>query len=96
MCRIKHESGIKLDQFKEDRLRKLFQQVETTFVECKPDDRKNFLSYSYVLHKLFELLGNDEYLEFFPLLKSRDKLYQQDQMWKRICNKLNWQFIASI
>lgn len=96
MCRIKHKSGIKLDQFREDQLRMLFQQVETTFIECKPNDRKNFLSYSYVLHKLFELLGDDEYLEFFPLLKSRDKLYQQDIMWKAICDKLRWQYIPSI
>ena len=96
ICRIKCKGGVKLNQLQEDRLRKLFQDVERTFDQCKPDDRKNFLSYSYVLHKLFELLEDDEYLDFFPLLKSRDKLYQQDLMWKEICNRLNWQFIPSI
>jgi hypothetical protein len=61
-----------------------------------PLHRKNFLSYSYVLHKFIQLLGKNEYLKYFPLLKSRDKLHQQEQIWKNICEELNWQFIRSI
>ena len=38
----------------------------------------------------------DEYLIHFPLLKSREKLYQQDKIWKNICKELNWEFINSI
>ena len=55
-----------------------------------------FLSYSYVIHKFIQLLGIDEYLEYFPLLKSREKLYQQDKIWKNICLELDWLFIHSI
>jgi hypothetical protein len=29
-------------------------------------------------------------------LKSREKLHLQDQIWKKICEELNWQFIESI
>ena len=41
----------------------------------------------------FALLEYDYLLPYFPLLKSREKLLQQDQIWKLICGDLNWQFI---
>ena len=39
----------------------------------KPKNRKNFLNYSFVLHKFCELLELDQFLPFFPLLKSTYK-----------------------
>lgn len=30
------------------------------------------------------------------LLKSSEKLYAQDQIWKKICKELRWEFIASV
>ena len=61
-----------------------------------PSTRKNFLSYSYVLYKFCQLLDKDEYLKYFTLLKSREKLHLQDQIWKKICEEVNWEFIQSI
>ena len=61
-----------------------------------PTNRKNFLSYSYVLHKFCELLEYDHLLEYFSLLKSREKLHAQDLIWEKICNDLNWEFIPSL
>ena len=40
--------------------------------------------------------GLNEYLKFFPLLKSREKLYVQDQIWKKICEELNYKIIPSL
>lgn len=80
----------------EEALRNMFKEIQAPFIKHCPKDRKNFLSYSYVLHKFIQLLGIDEYLDYFPLLKSREKLYQQDRIWKMICEELNWQFIKSI
>ena len=80
----------------EEKLRSMFKEIQEPFLEICPKDRKNFLSYSYVLHKMCELLGLDEFLNCFPLLKSREKLHNQDIMWKQITHKLNWQFIPSI
>ena len=37
-----------------------------------------------------------EYLKFFQLLKSREKLYAQDQIWKKICEELNYKIIPSL
>ena len=80
----------------EERLRIMFKEIQAPFMEVCPKNRKNFLSYSYVLHKFVELLGLNEYKKCFPLLKSREKLHQQDMIWKEICNRLNWPFFKSI
>ena len=80
----------------EEKLRFMFKEIQTPFEKHCPKNRKNFLSYSYVIHKFIQLLEIDEYLVYFPLLKSREKLYQQDKIWKNICKELNWEFINSI
>ena len=80
----------------EEKLRKMFEQLQAPFEKHKPKNRKNFLSYSYVLHKFCQLLHYDEFLPYFPLLKSREKLYQQDVTFKKCCKDLGWMFIPSI
>jgi len=85
-----------LSRKEEEHLRSLFKDIQLPFSNNCPPDRKNFLSYSYVLHKFCELLEYDYLLPHFPLLKSREKLLQQDIIWKLICRDLNWQYIPSI
>ena len=80
----------------EEKLRNMFKEIQVPFLKHSPQNRKNFLSYSYVLHKFLEILGEYQYLPYFPLLKSREKLHQQEQTWKKICEELNWEFIRSI
>tara|TARA_Y100001958_G_scaffold22197_2_gene13554 strand:- start:7777 stop:8754 length:978 start_codon:yes stop_codon:yes gene_type:complete len=80
----------------EEKLRNMFKEIQIPFMKHCPENRKNFLSYSYVLHKFCELLELDDLLEFFPLLKSREKLKQQDKIWVNICKELQWQYIPSI
>ena len=80
----------------EERLRIMFKDIQKPFDDNCPAERKNFLSYSYVLYKFCELLGEDAYLQYFPLLKSKEKLYQQDVIWKKICADLQWEFIPTI
>lgn len=86
----------KMTQGLEDRLRMMFRDIQEPFNKHCPETRKNFLSYSYVLYKFCELLGEDDYLPCFPLLKSKEKLYQQDVIWKMICKELQWEFISTI
>ena len=85
-----------LDRKTEEVLRSLFKDIQIPFVNNCPPNRKNFLSYSYVLHKFCELLEFDHLLEYFPLLKSREKLHQQDIIWEKICKDLKWQYIPSL
>ena len=92
-------NGIKppsMPQELEERLRIMFKDIQKPFDDNCPKERKNFLSYSYVLFKFCELLSEDVYCQYFPLLKSKEKLYQQDVIWKKICNELRWEFIPTI
>ena len=85
-----------LDRKSEEILRSLFKEIQIPFMNNCPPNRKNFLSYSYVLHKFCELLEYDHLLEYFTLLKSREKLHQQDVIWEKICRDLTWEFIPSL
>jgi len=80
----------------EEKIRAMFQEIQGPFLLYCPDDRTNFLSYSYILYKFFELLELDEYKSYFSLLKSRDRLIEHDMIWKKICESLRWEFIQSV
>ena len=80
----------------EEKLRHMFKEIQPSFQKHCPKNRRNFLSYSYVLYKFCELLELDEFLASFPLLKNRDKLYQQSKVWELICKDMGWEFIRSI
>ena len=84
----------------EEIIRGLFKEIQEPFERNRDKmysmkKRKNFISYSYVVYKLFELLELDEYLYRFQLLKSDSKMYNQDIIWKKICHDVGWQFIPS-
>jgi len=83
----------------EQQLKLMFDEIQIPFEKYRLQicpQRKNFLNYNYVFYKMCELLNKDEFLNCFPLLKSREKLYEHDLIWKGICIDLRWQFIASI
>jgi hypothetical protein len=95
--RIQHQmTNLTLSKEMEEKLQYLFKEIQPAFIKYCPANRSNFLSYPYVLYKLCQLLEMDEFLPCFQLLKSREKLYQQDQVWKQICQEMRWQFIKSI
>ena len=80
----------------EETCRLMFIAVQPAFEKHCPKDRKNFLSYSYCLFKFFQLLGYDEFLDSFQLLKGRDKLARQDDIFKKCCEELQWEFVPSV
>jgi len=80
----------------EDKIRNMFKKIQKPFELYCPKERKNFLSYSYVIHKFCELLELDDYLKYFPLLKNPKKLKLHDRIWKKICDALEWEFYESI
>uniref|UniRef100_A0A6C0IY57 Viral late gene transcription factor 3 zinc ribbon domain-containing protein n=1 Tax=viral metagenome TaxID=1070528 RepID=A0A6C0IY57_9ZZZZ len=80
----------------EIKLRLMFKQIQEPWIRHCPNNRSNFLSYSYVLYKFLQLLEIDELLKEFNLLKSREKLAEQDKLWKLICKDLKWEFIKTI
>jgi len=96
---IKDKLGIKppiMSQELEETLCNLFMEIQVPYAKYCPDDRVNFLNYYYTVYKLCELLDQDQFLPFFPMLKDREKRIEQDQIWKQICCELDWDFIPTI
>ena len=96
---IKDKLGLKppiISQELEEILCNFFMEIQYPYAKHCPDYRVNFLHYYYVLYKLFELLGENHYLAEIPMLKDREKLIEQDTIWKKICEELDWEFIATI
>lgn len=96
MNRLNGTPSINLSPEIEEKLRQMFKMIQIPFFKYAPKSRKNFLSYSYTIHKCLQLLELDEYLKYFPLLKSREKTFQMDEVWKKICEELNWEFYSSV
>lgn len=95
---IKDKLGIKppvMTQQLEEQLCNLFMEIQGPYAKFCPDDRVNFLNYYYTIYKLCELLGQIQFLPYFPLLKDREKQIEQDEIWKKICADLNWEFIPT-
>ncbi|KAI9190532.1 poxvirus late transcription factor VLTF3 like-domain-containing protein [Polychytrium aggregatum] len=92
---LTNKPPLKLPPEIEAKMKNMFRQIQEPFEKTKPAIRRNFLSYSYVLHKFCELLGMPETAKHFPLLKSAEKLRSQDCMWRAICEELGWEFIPS-
>jgi hypothetical protein len=80
----------------EETLCNLFAELQSPYSKFCPDDRVNFLNYYYTAYKLCELLGEDKYLKHFPMLKDPEKRMEQDAIWKKICQELDWEFIPTI
>ena len=95
---IKDKLGIKpptMTPNLEELLCNLFMEIQGPYAKCCPDDRVNFLNYYYTIYKLCELIGQTQFLPYFPLLKDREKQIEQDEIWKKICFELNWEFIPT-
>lgn len=95
-CRLTGRMPPRMTSQQEEQCRLMFMAIQGPFEKHCPKDRKNFLSYSYCLYKFCELMGYNEFLPCFSLLKGRDKLFKQDTIFKKICDELNWEFVPSI
>jgi hypothetical protein len=96
---IKDKLGIKppvMTQDLEESLCNLFMEIQGPYAKFCPDDRVNFLNYYYTVYKLCELLDQVQFLPYFPMLKDREKRIEQDEIWKKICHSLDWEFIPTI
>jgi hypothetical protein len=96
---IKNKLGIPPPIFTpelEDTLCNLFNELLAPYSKFCPNDRVNFLNYYYVLYKLCELLSETEFQKDIPMLKDREKIIEQDAIWKLMCLELDWEFIPTI
>lgn len=96
---IKEKLGIKppiMSPELEEKLCNLFMEIQAPYAKYCPDGRVNFLNYYYTISKLCELLNEKQFLPFFPVLKDREKRIEQDDIWKKICKELGWNFVPTL
>ena len=67
-----------------------FNVISSIYDKYRPDDRKSFLNYSFVLKKLLIMLGKVEYAKYIPQLKTHSKQKELEQVWELIPKDREW------
>lgn len=75
-------------------LERIFKEIQAPF-EKHRGKRTNFLSYAYTTYKSCELLNYTEFLPMLPLLKAKKNLDAADELWKKICDELQYEFVPT-
>ena len=68
----------------------VFNVVSSMYDKYKPNDRKSFLNYSFVLKKLLIMLGKVEYAKYIPQLKTHSKQKELERVWELITTDREW------
>lgn len=93
--RITGKKEIILNKNLENKLRKLHEQYKMAFNEIDKGCRTSSLNYSFVIHKLLELVGEDDLKINYKVPKNEEKVMEYDRIWQKICKHCNWEFIAT-
>ena len=67
-----------------------FNVISSIYDKYKPNDRKSFLNYSFVLKKLLIILGKVEYAKCIPQLKTHSKQKELERVWELITKDREW------
>ena len=68
----------------------MFNVVSSIYDKYKPNDRKSFLNYSFVVKKLLIMLGKVEYAKYIPQLKTHSKQKELEWVWELITKDCEW------
>jgi hypothetical protein len=94
-CNVSGNPPIVINKEVEEQIYSMFNNMQEAYIKYMPQNRSNFLNYSYVLNKIFKILNMPKHAKYFSLLKSKDKLREQDIIWNKICKEMNWKYYAS-
>ena len=67
-----------------------FNVISSIYNKYKPNDRKSFLNYSFVLKKLLIMLWKVEYAKYIPHLKTHSKQKELERVWELITKDPEW------
>ena len=68
----------------------VFNVVSSMYHKYKPNYRKSFLNYSFVLKKPLIMLGKVEYAKYIPQLKTHSKQKELERVWELITKDPEW------
>jgi len=74
----------------------LFIEIQKPWAIHCPPNRTNFFNYTYTLYQLCVLLNQTQYLPYIPMMKDREKQLEQDMIWKKVCNDLDWEYFPTV
>jgi hypothetical protein len=74
----------------------LFIEIQQPWAIFCPITRTNFFNYTYILCQLCVLLDQHQYLPFIPMMKDRIKQLEQDMIWKKVCDYLDWEYFPTV
>ena len=69
---------------------KVFDVVSTIYDKYKPNHRKSFLNYSFVLKQILIMRGMDQYAKYIPKLKTHSKQKELEWLWCLITKDPEW------
>ena len=64
--------------------------VSSIYDKYRPNDRKSFLNYSFVLKKLLIMLRKVEYAKYISQLKTHSKQKELERVWELITKDREW------
>ena len=73
-----------------DMMLNVFNVVSNIYDKYKPDDRKSFLSYPFVLKQILIVLGKDDNVKYIPPLKTKSKQKELERIWELITKDPEW------
>ena len=68
----------------------VFDVVNSIYDKCKPNDRKSFLNYPFVLKQILMMLGEVEYAKYIPKLKTHSKQKELECVSELITKDPEW------
>lgn len=80
----------------QDTLCILFIEIQEPWAIHCPIYRTNFFNCTYTLFQLCVLLNQTQYLPYIPMMKDREKQLEQDMVWKKVCDTLDWEFVPTV
>ena len=68
----------------------MYNVVSSIYDKYRPNDRKSFPNYSFVLKKLLIMLGKVKYAKYIPQLKTHSNQKELERVWELITKDREW------
>ena len=68
----------------------VFNVVSSIYDKYKPNHRKSFLNYSFVLKQILIIRGMDQYAKYIPKLKTHSKQKELERLWCLTTKNPEW------
>lgn len=67
---------------------KIFKNNLTIIQKAYYDNEMKSINYNFIINKLMNLCGMEEYLKYYPITRSRSTLKKSEKVWKSIVDKI--------